>query len=164
MSPNDHNAKTPAPKTTPAPLCACGRSKVLTSDPLERWQCPRWTCTRQRSGRPDVTKDAHKLRAAVVLLGAVEELRQVGQRALEELASDGAMNNPEAILSALEVGAENIAHAVAPVSDAINYWRRGAPPQPTPQASSEDALTLEQCARCGVWVSGACACSKGGKS
>lgn len=159
MSPNNHNAK------IPAPLCTtCGRSKVLTSDPVERWQCPRWTCARARSGPPDVTKDAHKLRAAVVLLGAVEELRQVGQRALEELASDQVMNNPQGILEALERGAENVVHAVAPVTDAINYWQRGAPPAQAPQAPHEEALTLEQCARCGVWAAGACACSKGGKS
>jgi hypothetical protein len=99
-----------------------------------------------------------------VLLGAVEELRQVGQRALEELASDQVMNNPQGILDALERGAENVVHAVAPVTDAITYWQRGAPPAQAPQAPHEEALTLEQCARCGVWAAGSCACSKGGKS
>lgn len=150
------------PKNTPDPVVApkceqCHRSKVLTSDPDERWQCVRWTCrSQQKPVTSQLEHDMHKLKSAFVLLGAVEELRQTGQRTLENLAGDVATaTNANELLMHLERGAENIVHAIAPVSDALRAFVV-LPEQK--RESSCAALEMTQCERCGVWMVGACKC------
>lgn len=150
------------PKNTPDPIVAptcehCHRSKVLTSDPDERWQCARWTCRNQ--SKPNATHrvraDVQKMRSVFVLLGAVEELRQTGQRALENLADDVATaRDADELLAHLERGAENVVHAIEPVSDALRAF------VVSPQSAAADPAEVEmiECARCGVWVVGSCKC------